>query len=93
MPMREDLASMIRILVNCSADRAATAADQICQDPRSVVLLAMACTGAVATVSTGGRAAVANLAVGNLPGGAFSAAVSGAGALAAARFCTAVRPP
>jgi len=86
----ERVAKVVQKLITCSSSDAQVASQAICRDPETIALLAAACGASGYVVSNGARATVSLAAVQAWPAAAASAVATGAGALAAKRFCSAV---
>jgi hypothetical protein len=81
---------LVQILMDCSDADADTASKAICKSPEAVILLGAACGLSTYVATTGATTAKAAAAVQVWPAAIGAGALSGAGLLAAKRFCGAM---
>ena len=83
------VAKLVEVLVRCSSADAEKAASSLCRDPESILLLSQACGFARGTTAAGATATAALAAVQAWPFAIGAGVLTGAGAMAAKRFCRA----
>jgi hypothetical protein len=87
---KSKVAQLVKVLANCSSSDADLAAEKMCRDPESIVLLATACGLTTVMAVQGVTATKAAALVQAWPMVIAGAVFTGANAYAAKRFCVSV---